>query len=109
FTNFETISKRVQYFKDLEVKRAQGFFDKHTKKERLDIDREIASLKIKFEGIRNLDKLPEATIILDMREDETAVREAKRKGITIVGIADTNVDPNMAQYPIMANDDAISS
>jgi len=109
FTNFETIVKRVQYFKDLEIKRAQGFFEKHTKKERLNIDKEIASLKVKFEGIRNMDKLPEAALILDMREDETAVREAKRKGVKVIGVADTNVDPNFADYPIFANDDAISS
>lgn len=109
FTNFETISKRVQYFKDLEIKRAQGFFEKHTKKERLNIDKEIASLKVKFEGIRTMDKLPEVALILDMREDETAVREARRKGVKIVGIADTNVDPTAADYPIYANDDAISS
>lgn len=109
FTNFDTIAKRVQYFKDLEVKRAQGAFEKHTKKERLDIDREISSLKEKFEGIRNMDKLPEAALILDMREDETAVREAKRKGIKVIGVADTNVDPAAADYPIFANDDAISS
>jgi len=109
FTNFETISKRVSYFKDLESKKAQGYFEKYTKKERMKIDKEIESLRNKFEGIRNLDKLPEAVLILDLKKDLTCVKEAKRKGIKIIGVVDTNIDPSLADYSIMANDDAISS
>lgn len=109
FTNFDTISKRVQHFKDLESKKDHGDFEKYTKKERMGFDKEIASLKVKFEGIKNMDKLPEAVIIFDLRGDETCAREAKRKGIKIVGLVDTNIDPVVADYPIPANDDAISS
>lgn len=109
FTNFATISKRVDYFKDLEQKRATGEFEKYTKKERLKLDRELESLRIKFEGIKNMTKLPDAVFLLDLRKDITCVREAKRKGIKIIAIADTNVDPNLADYLIPANDDAISS
>lgn len=109
FTNFETISKRVEYFKDLENKKATGEFEKYTKKERLTLDKEIASLKIKFEGIKNMSKIPEAVFILDIRKDDTCVREAKRKGIKMVALCDTNVDPTVIDYPIPANDDAISS
>jgi len=109
FTNFETISKRVEYFKDLENKKATGEFEKYTKKERLKLDKEIASLKIKFEGIKNMSKIPEAVFILDIRKDDTCVREAKRKGIKMIALCDTNVDPTAIDYPIPANDDAISS
>lgn len=108
-TNFETISKRVEYFKDLERKRASGELEKYTKKERLNFDKEIASLKIKFEGIRNMSKLPDAVFLLDIEKDETCVREAKRKGIKIIALCDTNVDPTPVDYPIPANDDAISA
>lgn len=109
FTNFETILKRVQYFKDLEDKKINGSFEKHTKKERMKIDKELESLKIKFGGIKNMVKLPEAVLILDVKKDITCAREARRKGIKIVGVVDTNIDPALVDYIIPANDDAISS
>ncbi|MCX6719508.1 MAG: 30S ribosomal protein S2 [Candidatus Staskawiczbacteria bacterium] len=109
FTNFETIQKRVTYFKDLEKKRQTGELEKYTKKERLDFDKEIAKLKTKFEGIRNMQKLPDAVVIFGIDRDITCAREAKRKGIKIVGIVDTNVNPDIVDYPIPANDDAISA
>ncbi|MFA5947741.1 MAG: 30S ribosomal protein S2 [Candidatus Gracilibacteria bacterium] len=109
FTNFETIQKRVTYFKDLERKRETGELEKYTKRERLDFDREIAKLKTKFEGIRNMSKLPAAVVIFGIDKDITCAREAKRKGIQIISIVDTNVNPDIVDYPIPANDDAISS
>lgn len=109
FTNFETISKRVAYFKELESKKAHGDLEKYTKKERSLFDKELEILRKKFEGIKNMQKLPEAVLILDMKKDITAVREAKRKGIIIIGVVDTNIDPTLADYIIPANDDAISS
>ena len=72
-------------------------------------DRELAILKTKFEGIRNMSKLPDAVVIFGLDKDFTCAREAKRKGIKIVAIVDTNVDPDMADYLIPANDDAIMS
>lgn len=109
FTNFETIKKRVDFFKDLERKKEAGELEKYTKKERLDFDKEIASLKIKFEGIRNLSKLPEAVFIAGIDKDITAAREAKKKGIKIIALVDTNINPDIVDYIIPANDDAISS
>ena len=109
FTNFETIANRVAHFKDLEAKKAKGEFEKYTKFERMKLDEEIASLKTKFEGIKNMAKLPDAVFILDLKKDIAVVREAKRKGIAIIGIIDTNIDPNLADYLIPANDDAVSS
>jgi small subunit ribosomal protein S2 len=109
FTNFETIQKRVNYFKDLERKKETGELAKYTKKEQLDFDREIAKLKIKFDGIRSMSKLPEAVFIFGLDKDITCALEAKRKGIKIISIVDTNVNPDIVDYLIPANDDAISS
>ena len=109
FTNFETIQKRVSYFKDLEKKKETGDLEKYTKKEQLDFGKEIAKLKIKFDGIRNMSKLPEAVFIFGLDKDITCAREAKKKGIKIVAIVDTNVNPDIVDYIIPANDDAISS
>ena len=109
FTNFETILKRIDYFKDLESKKAQGHFENRTKKERIKIDKEIESLRSNFEGLKTMAKLPEAILILDLKKDLACVKEAKKKGVKIVGIVDTNVDPSLADYAIPANDDSISS
>ena len=109
FTNFEVIKKRIAYFKDLEKKRAEGGFEKYTKKERSDIDQKLKDLEIKLGGIKNMERLPDAIFVLDIKKDETAIREAKKKGIPVIGIAHTNTDPTLADYPIPANDDAISS
>jgi len=109
FTNFEVIKKRIDYFKDLEKKLAEGAFEKYTKKERSKIDQELKDFEIKMGGLKNLEKLPEAIFVLDMKRDATAIKEAKRKGIQIIAISHTNVDPTLADYPIPANDDAISS
>ena len=109
FTNFETIQKRVSYFKDLEKKKETGELAKYTKKEQLDFDKEIASLKTKFDGIRNMAKLPEAVLIFGLDKDLTCAKEAKIKGIKIISVVDTNVNPDMVDYLIPANDDAISS
>jgi len=109
FTNFGTISKRIEYFKDLEKKKAEGAFEHYTKKERLKIDRELRDLEEKFGGLRNLQSLPDAVFIVDMKKNETAVREAKKKNIKIIAICHTNVNPTLADFPIPANDDSISS
>lgn len=108
-TNFETISKRVAHFKDLESQKMGGGLEKYTKKERLGFDKELASLKTKFEGIKHMSKLPDAVLIFDIKKDLTCAREAKKKGIKIVGVVDTNIDPQMVDYMIPANDDAVSS
>lgn len=108
-TNFETIKKRIGYFKDLEKKKTEGELIKYTKKERAQMDKELKDLEIKFGGIKNLEKLPDALFVLDMKKDNLAVKEARAKNVKVIGIADTNTDPTLADYPIPANDDAISS
>jgi len=109
FTNFEVIRKRAEYLKDLEKKKAEGFFEKYTKKERLEIEKKIQKLEKKFGGIKEMEKLPDAIFICDMVKDKLAVKEAREKGIKIIAISDTNSDPTLADYPIPANDDSISS
>lgn len=109
FTNFEIIKKRIDYFKDLENKKAKKDFEKYTKKERAEFDKEIEDLESKFGGIRNLEKVPDAILILDMKKDRVAINEAKAKNVKIIAIADTNVDPSLADYPIPANDNSISA
>lgn len=109
FTNFEVIKKRIEYFKDLEKKKTEGELEKYSKKEKAKIDRELKNLELKFGGIKNLEKLPDAIFVLDMKKDTAAVKEAKMKGIKVIGLADTNVDPTLADFPIPANDDAVSS
>lgn len=109
FTNFETIKKRIDYFRSLVKDKEEGKLEKYTKKERAKLDHELKILEIKFGGIKNIDKLPDAIFVLDMKKDILAIKEASIKGVKIVALADTNVDPNMADYPIPANDDAVSS
>ncbi len=103
-TNFKTLSKRIDYFKKLRADREAGKFDKYTKKERLDIDREIKKLTLKFSGIENMQRLPEIVFVADIPHHLTAVREAKRMNIPIVAIANTDADPRLVDYPIPAND-----
>jgi small subunit ribosomal protein S2 len=109
FTNFEVIKKRAEYLKDLEKRKTEGFFEKYTKKERMEIEKKIQKLEKKFGGIKNMDRLPDAVFICDMVKDKLAVKEAREKGVKIIAISDTNADPTLADYPIPANDDAISS
>jgi len=109
FTNFETIRKRVDYFKELERKRSEGELEKYTKKERAIFDKEIKDLESKFGGIKELTQLPDAIFVVDIKKEISVVKEARMKGIKIIAIVHTNVDPTLTDYPIPANDDSISS
>ncbi len=109
FTNFDTIKKRIEYFKNLEEKKEKGELEKYTKKERAKIEKELEDLKTKFEGIKNLNTLPDAVFVLDMKKDFLALKEARKMGIKTIGISDTNINPDLADYSIPANDDAVSS
>lgn len=109
FTNFPVIAKRLEYFRDLEKKKQSGELKKYTKKEQHDFDIELEKLNRRFGGIKELTKLPEALLVIDVHKEKTAIREAKQKKITIVGLCDTNSDPTGIKYSIPVNDDAISS
>lgn len=109
FTNFKIIKKRIDYYKGLERKVLAGEFEKYTKKEQAGIQKEIKILEKKLGGIKDLEKIPEAIFVADMEKDKLAVREARRNGVKVIGVADVNIDPDVADYPIIANDDAVSS
>jgi len=108
-TNFNEIKKRIEHLNDLLEKRKAGELDKYTKKEQLEIDREIEKLENKFGGVKKMTSLPDIVFALNMDKDELAVKEAIQKDIKVVAVCDTNTDPMKVDYPIPANDDAISS
>jgi small subunit ribosomal protein S2 len=108
-TNFKTLTQRIKTLKELEEQKASGVWEKYTKKERNDLEKELNHLQRKFTGIRNLEKLPDALFIIDTGTHNIVVREAKLLSIPIIGILDTDDDPTVIDYPIPANDSAKSS
>ncbi|MDD5110134.1 MAG: 30S ribosomal protein S2 [Patescibacteria group bacterium] len=109
FTNFGEVSRVVHRFQDLKRKRETGELEKYTKKERLDFDREIERLERFVGGIEHMKKIPEALFVVDVKYEEIAIAEADRKGVNVVAICDTNVNPTKVKYIIPGNDDAIKS
>jgi small subunit ribosomal protein S2 len=108
-TNFETISKRVAKMQEYERMQSSGEFDAMPKKEALLLTRELEKLQKNLGGIRSLTKRPDAVFILDTKKEHIGVTEANKLGIPVVAVVDTNVDPDVVQYPIPGNDDAIRS
>lgn len=105
-TNFAIVKRSVKKYMDLAEKKAAGKLDKYTKKEKLDFDREIKKLEMRVGGLTTLTKLPDALFVWDIKEEATAVAEAQKKNIPIIAVCDTNVNPELVNYPIPANDDA---
>ncbi|OGY67047.1 MAG: 30S ribosomal protein S2, partial [Candidatus Harrisonbacteria bacterium RIFCSPLOWO2_02_FULL_45_10c] len=108
-TNFKTLSKRIAYFKKLKSDKEAGRLGKYTKKERLDFDRKIAKMSIMFGGVEDMAAVPQLLFVVDAKANSTAVREARRLKIPVVGIVNTDTDPELVEYPIPANDRAKSS
>jgi len=108
-TNWEEIKKRIDRLVDLEKKKEAGEFKKYTKKENVLINREIEKLKRFFGGLVKLKGKPEALFVVDVKKEIAAVKEAKRKGVMVVGMVDSNADPDMIDYVIPVNDDAVRS
>ena len=109
FTNFPVITKRVNTYKDMLRQKNEGQWEKYTKKEQIQKEKELSDLQNKFEGLVRMEKLPEAVFICDLIKDKLCLKEAKAKGIKTIAIVDTNADPLLVDYPIPANDDAINS
>jgi len=105
-TNWEQAHKNIKKLADLKAKKEAGEFADRTKKENLLIDREIAKLERFYGGVADLDKLPDAIFVIDVRKEENACREAKKKGIPVVAICDTNANTTLVDWPIPGNDDA---
>jgi len=108
-TNFKTLSGRIAYYLKLKKDREAGTFEKYTKKERLDIDREIEKLTINFSGLENLKKPADALIVIDTNIHDTAIREAKRLGIPVIALINSDADPENITYPIPCNTNAKSA
>ena len=108
-TNFETIRSRIARLRELEAMQSSGTYDLLPKKEVLQLEREREKLELTLGGIRNMAKVPNAVWVVDTVIEEIAVKEANRLNIPVVGILDTNCDPDVVQYPIPGNDDAIRS
>ncbi len=108
-TNFDTIRRRIKYFKDLKMSRDVGGWDKYTKKERLEMTRTLEKLEDAFGGVENMSHVPDVMVVFDAVRDELALKEAKRLRVTTVGLCDSNADPDLLTHPIPGNDDAIKS
>ena len=106
-TNFKTIITRIERLKKLEQMESDGTFDVLPKKEVILLRKEKDKLEKNIGGIKDMNKLPDALFIIDPKKEETAVKEARQLGIPIVALVDTNCDPDLIDYVIPGNDDAI--
>ena len=106
-TNFETIAKRVAKMQEYQRMRDSGEFEAMPKKEALILGRELEKLERNLSGIRNMGRRPDAVFVLDTKKEHMAVTEANKLGIPVVAVVDTNCDPDLVQYVIPGNDDAI--
>jgi len=108
-TNFQTVRKSIKQIDKIDDMENQGIFKQMSKKEVLDKNRERSKLLNVFGGIREMSQLPGVVVITDLNHEHIAVSEARRLRVPIIGICDTNVNPELVQYPIPANDDALRS
>lgn len=106
-TNFRTIRRRVKRLEEIEAMEKNGTFEKLPKKEVIGLKKEYDKLNKNLCGIRDMVKLPQALIIVDSIKEENAIKEAKKLGIPVFGIIDTNCDPDSVDYVIPGNDDAV--
>lgn len=108
-TNFTTLKRSIDKYNELNRLFDLGDFKHLTKKEIIKLQRKRDKMRKYFEGIKDMDRLPDVMFVVDIRKEIIAVREAKIIGIPVIGLVDTNSDPNLVEYPIPANDDAIES
>ncbi len=106
-TNFNTIRSRVEYMLQLKRLKEDGEFENLPKKEQISLNRELAKLEYLLNGIVNMRKMPAALFVVDTKKEDIAIKEARKLGIPIVGVVDTNSNPSDADFIIPSNDDAI--
>lgn len=109
FTNYSIVKKQVDKLKKLEEQREKGDLEKYTKKEQLMFAREIERLEKNVGGLKKMDKLPAAVIMVDINAEKNAVKEIQNKNIPLIALVDTNVNPKEVDFPVPANDDAIKA
>lgn len=108
-TNFDVVSSCILRLVELERMKTEGRFESMTKKEAANLEREYNRLAKMFSGVKDMDRLPGVVFIVDVMRERTALAEAKRMKIPVVGFIDTNGDPDLVDYPIPGNDDAMRS
>ncbi len=108
-TNFTVISRMIKKFKKLKSEQASGELEKYTKKEQLEITRQIEEMRELLEGIESLTKKPDAIYIVDIKKERTALNEARKSKVPVIAICDTNCNPELVEQCIPANDDARKS
>ncbi len=108
-TNWDTIHKRIIRLKELRKLREDGYFDKLTKKDARFLSDEQARLEKFLGGVGDMERIPDALFVIDVRKEKNAIAEAKKLGVPIIGILDTNCDPDDVNYKLPGNDDAIRS
>jgi small subunit ribosomal protein S2 len=108
-TNFGTIQKSIKRYKELESMRDEGFYEKLSKKEVAQLERERKKLDKNLRGIRNMNRLPDALFVIDSDKEAIAVKEASKLGIPVVAVVDSNCDPDQIDFLIPGNDDALRS
>jgi len=108
-TNFKVLSKRIEYYKKLKSELKSGALEKYTKKERLGFEKELLRLDELLGGLENYNAVPEVLLVIDPNPHMTAVREAKRLGIPVVAYVNTDIDPEVVDYPVVGNTKARKS
>lgn len=108
-TNFKIIKKRIKYLLDLEERFAKGEMEKYTKKERMQFGKTLQRLQTLLGGVKYVDALPDVLVTVDVVRDQLAIKEAHRMKVPVVSLVDVDGDPSLVDYPIPANDDAVSS
>ncbi len=108
-TNWEGVHKNIQKINKMMADQASGAWKKFPKHEQTKMARYLSRLNVDYEGVLMLHELPKAIIVIDVRKEQSAVREAQRLGIPVIGVVDTNADPSNINYVIPANDDAVGS
>ncbi len=108
-TNWEQIKKNIDKLAEMTEKRKKGEYKKYTKKEQLLLDKEIARLQKFYGGLAGLEKAPEVLFVVDVKKEDVAVREAKKKEVPVIALVDSDSNPDWADWVIPANDDAVGS
>jgi len=108
-TNLKVLKKRTEHFLDLQQRKNSPDFDKLSKKERFVIIKSLVKMEKNFKGLELLSGLPQALVVVDTKEESTAIREAKRMSIPVAGILNSDCDPSVIDYPVPANDGSVSS
>jgi len=108
-TNFATIRSRIDYLNELREMERSGLMDVLPKKESVRLRKQLAKLEALLAGIEKMERLPDILYVVDVRREEIAIREARKLGIPVIAIVDTNCDPDLVDFPIPGNDDAIRS